>query len=454
MTIKDIIKFRNPFAKEKPSALDVHSVDGFGITRPEIPVEVEKKNEDWVWLGDKNQYRTFLNEILNTSAIHNAIVKGKAEMMAGSGFLLNGATDKAASQKIYDSLDAETKKWFDLFFENPNDKPLKEVFSFASKTYQKNGDMAFEVIWSADFSRIATVKWVNTDNLCPGKMVNGKVMKYWYCRDWSKYKNAEFKPKEIPVFDPKEPEKDNKVTNQIYFIKSGTLEYYGEPSYKGGISWIKIDSQMGLFHLANIEHGFSPSLMMKFYKKPGSPEEKQIILENITRQWGGAKNAGKGLVFFSDGKDLSPDVEPVNVSGLDKQYLVLSDLSIQQILSAHGVTSPLLFGVSVPGKLGGSTELDVAYRIFDNSVIEPDRNKLEGFINEMLKVNKVNVTVEIAPFNPLEQQIVSNDNSTINALNSLSPLVANKVLESMSPEEIRALVGLSPITTAPPNPAL
>ena len=397
MTIKDIFKFKS----KKDAPVEVDTFDAFQFSRPEIPRVIEKKSIPWVLYGEDNDYPLFLTELLSTSAIHNAIVEGKSKMMAGSGFLLNGAIDKTASEAVYNSLTSDVKSRYDAFINNPNGEPLVKINRKIAKDYQKNGAFALEVVWSLDFTRIATIKYINTDNLRAGKLENDVVKEYWYSRDWAQHTKAGYKPKRIPVFDPLEPTKEHKEASQIIYVKNGNLEYYGEPSYQGAMSWIKIDSQMGLFHLSNIENGFSPSMTIKFYKKPASPEKKQEILDNIRKQFAGAKNTGKAMVFFSDGKELSPDVEPVQVNNLDKQFMLLADQAVQQVCSGHRVTSPLLFGISVPGKLGGSSELDVAYRIFDNSVVEPDRNQAEEVWNLLLEVNKVGVTLEIDKFNPL-----------------------------------------------------
>lgn len=391
MTIKDIFNFR----KKKP--VDTEAFSAFEFSRPEIPVIKEKKNKAWVEYGEDNNYPQFLTELLSTSAIHNAIVEGKAAMMAGKGFLLNGALDKAASEAVYNSLSPEVKKAYDDFIKNENGEPLEDIISKISRNYQKNGSFALELVYSMDWSRIATIKYVNTDNIRAGKMEADKVKDYWYSRDWTQCTKEGYKPHRIAAFD-----KENKEDyNQLLFVKNGTLDYYGEPSYKGAMSWIKIDSQMGLFHLSNIENGFNPSLTFKFYKKPSSPEEQQFIIDNIKKQWSGAKNTGKGLIFFSDGKELAPDVDPVQVSNIDKQFILLADQAVQQIMSGHKVTSPLLFGISVPGKLGGGTEIDLAYRIYDNSVVEPDRNRVERSLGLILEVNKIPLNLKIDKFNPL-----------------------------------------------------
>lgn len=385
MTIKDLFKKR-----------DKVSVDSFNIyefSRPEIPKITEKKSHSWVEYGDNNDYPDKLTELINTSAIHNAIVDGKALMMAGDGIYLNNAKTKEENESIYNSLDVQSKKNYDnlvdIFKED-------DILKKCAYDFQKNGSLAVEFIYSLDFSKIAKIKFISTDKIRSGKFEDDKITEYWYSRDWSQHKKDGYKPERMAAFD----KNNKKEYNQLLFIKRGNLDYYGEPSYKGALSWIKIDSQMGIFHLSNIENGFAPSLTFKFYKKPASPQEQDFILDNIKRQFGGAKNSGKALIFFSDGKENAPDVEPVNVSNLDKQYLLLSELAVQNILSGHKVTNPLLFGLSVPGKLGGSNELEKSYKIFHETVIKPEQIYLNELINIVNDYNNYNLNAKIREFNP------------------------------------------------------
>ena len=62
----------------------------------------------------------------------------------------------------------------------------------------------------------------------------------------------------------------------------------------------------------------------------------------------------------------------------------------------------------------------------------------------------IHVQPKIIKLNPLSDSIESKDgkaqgNSTADALGTISPLVANKILESMSTNEIRDIISLSPI---------
>lgn len=373
-------------------------IDIFKFASPEIPIIKEVKGKDWIFYGMDNLYPTKLKFLLNQSAIHNAIVLGRSTMMAGKGFLVNGAKTKEESDIVISQLDANTQKLYTEFLNNNNnDLDIQEIITKISYDYQVYGEMALEIVWSMDFSRIATIKYVNAANIRSGYLCNDKVEHYWYSRNWAFANKDGYKPVKIAAFD----EKNKEDYNQLIFIKSGNEEYYGEPFYKGSLAWIETDAAMANFHLSNIQNGFSPSMTLKFYQKPASPEEQSKIVNAIKKQYSGTGNAGKAMIFFSDGKDLAPDVAPIDISNLDKQYLALSELAVQNILTGAQVTTPMLFGISTPGSLGANTELETGYNIFNNSVIAPDRIKLEKLFNKILKINKIPVTITIEAFNPL-----------------------------------------------------
>lgn len=142
----------------------------------------------------------------------------------------------------------------------------------------------------------------------------------------------------------------------------------------------------------------NPGLAINFYKLPASENDRDEILAQIKSQFVSAKNTGKHMVFFSDGKDLATDVKAIENSGLDKQLLLLAELCDKKILTGHQLTSPLLAGVSMSGQLGGNTELQVAYQIFDKVSMEADRNFLIQSLQKILDYNKTPVKLDILPF--------------------------------------------------------
>lgn len=371
---------------------------------PEIPKLVEKKGLDYILYGEDNLYPLQISDLKYGSPIHAAIVSTAADMITGDGFLLNGAKTADESLNIYNSLPKDTKEKYDRFIENPNShlniNEIKEKLAF---DFKEQGACSFEIIYSTDFETINTIKYVDVKNIRSGKIVNDVVKSYWYSRDWKNCKLAEYRPKEIQAADYKESKnKDSKTRelNQIVYIKRGSLEYYGEPDYSGALTWIQIDFQLGIFHLSNIENGMNPSMSLNFYKVPETEEEKQLILQNIKKQFVGPRKTGKHMVFFSDGKDLAPGINPIQTSNLDKQLLNLAELSDKKILTGHKLTSPLLAGISVSGQLGGNIEIEKSYKIYDSTRIAPYRNRLDLAFNKILAYNNLGITVKTNPFNP------------------------------------------------------
>lgn len=374
------------------------SMSVFATSIPEVPMIIEKKNVDWVLYGENNEYPMQLADLPFGSAIHNSILKTKIKMTHGDGFLIDGAKTKEESEAKYTSLPTAVKSDLDLLFKNPNGKDnINTLSAKLSSDLQKFGAFCYEVVYNMDFTKIVTFKYVPVKHVRAGKMnEEGVAEKYYISREWQNYRQGKFRPKEIAAFDVNNKEN----LNQLVYEKIGDLEYYGTPSYVGAITWIYTDFQMGLFHKSNLENGMNPGLAINFYKLPASENDKDQILRNIKSQFVSAKNTGKHMVFFSDGKDLATDVKAIENSGLDKQLLLLAELCDKKILTGHQLTSPLLAGVSVSGQLGGNTELQVAYQIFDKVSMEADRNFLIASFQKMLDYNKTPVKLDILPFTP------------------------------------------------------
>ncbi len=368
----------------------------FATSIPEVPTIIEKKNTDWVLYGENNEYPLQLADLPYGSAIHNSILKTKTKMTHGEGFIIRGTKTKEESEAAYNALPSNVKLDLSLLLNNPNGKDKADILAMKlAGDLQKFGAFCYEVIYNIDFTKIVTLKYVPVKHIRAGKMNDkNEVDTYYYSRDWLKYKQPSFKPVPIAAFNPENKEH----MNQLVYEKVGDLEYYGTPHYVGAITWIYTDFQMGLFHKSNLENGMNPGLAINFYKLPASENDRDEILAQIKSQFVSAKNTGKHMVFFSDGKDLATDVKAIENSGLDKQLLLLAELCDKKILTGHQLTSPLLAGVSVSGQLGGNTELQVAYQIFDKVSMEADRNFLIQSLQKILDYNKTPVKLDILPF--------------------------------------------------------
>jgi len=100
----------------------------------------------------------------------------------------------------------------------------------------------------------------------------------------------------------------------------------------------------------------------------------------------GARKAGKVVFTFNESADRMPRLDLVPMTDADKQWMELSTQSRENILAAHRVTSPLLFGIRDAGGLGSNAdEMKQAYRIFNKNIIEPYQQIVTDSLEEVFK---------------------------------------------------------------------
>lgn len=367
----------------------------------DTPCIKEVRNKDYIYYGEDNLYPQKLKEATSGSPIHAAIVKTKAMMTAGDGYLINKANNEEQSKANYQALDPNTKLLYDEFTKNELDKDdIHGVNLKMAYDLHRYGAFAYERIWNNDHTRIVRVKRVKVENLRSGKYVRDKIQKYYHSRDWSKINQVNFKPTEL--YTPSDNE-NVKYTSELIYETVGDLDYYGEPPYKEAITWIQTDAQMGLYHYSNIFNGMNPSMFIKFYQMFRDEKDKQDILDGVRKNYTGAKNTGKVLYSFTEGKENAPDITPVPTTGLDKQQIVLAELCDRKILTGHQLTNPLLVGISISGQLGGNVEIEKSYNIFDNVVMSSYRSLISKSLKKhVLDVNGIKIDWEIAPYNPFK----------------------------------------------------
>ena len=349
----------------------------------EIPQPKEQRGYDWVLYGPNNQFPIDLLEYRNSSSLHDSIIESKTNLIAGAGFLFD-TTRELSNQFIIDN-------WKLI----PFWRKLDNIFWLVTRDQQTFGYSCFEVIYSMDRTRIVDMNWIDASRIASGKRDEfGQVKSYYYSENWSNTK--QYPPREIEAYDP-----NADGVRQLVFIKreDNNMDYYSLPTYFSALRWIKADGLMAEYNLAAINNGFSPSIVFKFYKKP-TPEERRMNSEAIKAQHGGAKNAGKAIILYSDGKDLAPDIDTLDATNIDARLLQVADQIVQQIITAHRA-HPQLLGIQTPGKLGYSSELLQSWEIFDAMVIKPERKLVLDAFKQVLVYNGV-ARVSIEPIVPIK----------------------------------------------------
>lgn len=324
--------------------------------------------EGFVNYGDDNLFPQYLVDLYHSSATHNALVTSIAMMIYGEGF---------------DASDLEGRLAFDQW--NLNDELRKACLDFKIQ-----GGFALEVNWSLDRTTIANVSHLPFENIRSGFVNEDEIVEtYYYSKDWSDKREE---PVEIHRFHK---EMNVEFPTQILYVKpfSPGSFYYPKPDYVGSINYIELDKEISIYHINNIQNGMSPSFSIHFKNGIPPQEERNRIRMDIERQLSGAGNAGKFIVTYSDDPERKPDFEPFQLSDAHNQYQFLSEEVTAKIMVGHRVTSPQMFGVAVPGKLGGGGELAESAELFEKNVIRPARQVVEEAVKTLLNASGLQSTL-------------------------------------------------------------
>ena len=365
------------------------------LTNEVQPKSIEVNGADWIGYGDgeyKNNYPQYLIDLYNNSATNAAIINATSAMIAGEDFIIDESDD--LSQYV------ELKK----FLASVNSQETAhELFVKLAFDLKLQGAYAINVIWSKDKTKIAELHHIPVEQVRIGVPdEDGKVPCYYVCSDWTQYRKKEYAPKHIAPFNMM----DRSEGSQLLYsgLYSPAMELYHTPDYVASTNWIQIDNLTSDFHLNNISNGFSGSYFINFANGVPTREERVQIEKQISKKFTGSNNAGKFVLTFSDDANSKPEIIPIQVSDADKQYTVLNELCVQNIMIGHRVTSPMLLGVKTEGQLGGRNELLQAYELYMNSVIKPFQNQLLKTFKKLLTINGVTLPLtvkDVKPFNSM-----------------------------------------------------
>jgi hypothetical protein len=157
----------------------------------------------------------------------------------------------------------------------------------------------------------------------------------------------------------------------------------------------------------------------------------------------------KVIVAFNNNQESKTTVDDLPLNDAPEHYTYLSEECVKKIMLAHNVTSPLLFGLgSANGFSSNADELRNAQVLFENMVVKPVQDQIIDAFETILHYNGITLKMYFETLNPLDSagDLTTNSDKKrlLDSINNLSPLVANKVIETLTANEIRSIVGLPP----------
>ena len=426
------------------------------FSNDKIPVfaEPKKGQEDkqpYVKYGEENNYPEFLNTLFSRSAKHNSIITAKQLYISGQKLEFNteGLEEKQIAK-------------FKAYIDSPN--PYETLYDIVKKValdIELFGGAYVHVIYAKNKKDIAEIYHKDYTAVRSNK----DNTEFYLSDNWLNEDGTEnMKPEwvTVPAYG-KEGAKE-----AILYVKEyrPNLKTYTIPGYIGAIPAIITDAEIANFHRAAIQNGFMGGTLLVFKNGIPSDEEMKTIERQLKKKFTGTDKANSLVIDFTDGDpNRTPEIIQLTGNDFDKRYEALNKTIQEEIFVGHKVTSPMLFGVRTEGQLGGRNEMATAFQLFQNTYITPKQIQIENVLSELFGWGE---RVNIKPVEPILpefsestlMQILNKDemreiigrkpldvsiSQTNDKINSLSPLVANSVLNNMTTNEKRAILGLSAI---------
>lgn len=345
---------------------------------------IDKKG--WVNYGDNNDYNVYLNDLYDTAPVHGVVLSRVISMIIGKGL---SSTDAATQSKI-EALEI-------------NENALHQI----GNDLGMYGGFYIEIINTLDATDIAKMNCLPFENMRVQVSEEGEFEGAWYSNNWADTRKKANTPKFIPKYNGIQSEGGKGV---VYVtVPKSKKKAYPKPPYNSGLTWIEVDRQIGLFHVNNLMNGLFPSFIVNLFNGETDPQTQQMIKSKWERELTGAGAASKFLMSFNEADRKGVEVTTFPISDADKQYQFLSDKATEHVLIAHGITTPLLFGVRTATGFGSnSEEMQVGLRIFISQVIEPFQRIITKCFEEYLGGAN---TISIVPNTPIEVMDAQNQNA-------------------------------------------
>jgi len=346
------------------------------------PSIIEQKNKDWVQYGDDNNYYQYLIDLYHSSPTNNACIKGTVDQIFGKGLEVTRASRDLPGY-------IEFKKLFSA-------DDLRAV----AMDLKMLGQASFQLVKSKDRKKYVQAKHFPQQTLRPAKCnEKGEIEKYYYCPDWANMKRNHT-PIEFRAFGYDQSANECILTIKPY--STGSF-YFAPVDYQGGTQYANLEAEISNFHINNIMNGLAPSMLINFNNGQPPAEVKDTVEAQIKQKFGGSSNAGRFIISWNDGKESAADITPVQLSDAHNQYQFLSQESMQKIMVAHRIVSPLLLGIKDNTGFGSNAdELKSASILFDNVVVRPFQRLIIDAVTKVLNFNGYNLNLYFKTLQPLE----------------------------------------------------
>ena len=347
--------------------------------------DLEQNYQHKVWfLGLENEIPKKFIELFDSSPTNQSVINKTANMIAGEGLI-----EELNSDKFIDRIHLNML----MYYANP-DQTMHSVLREAGQDAKQHGRYALECRWNIAHDRIVEVRRIDVSGVCPSIEINenGKPKYYCYSDDWGDYN---CKVKYYPRLDKNG--KGNRQLLVVDFMRSGH-KVFGLPDYYASIDWIEIEAGTGKSHKVSVRDGFSPKVAVIFPAKPETTRIEDSIVKKMNTNYSGV--FGRRIMgIFSPNKGLVPEIKPLDVKNLHDQYTTIDSQAERKILTGHGVTTPLLFGVNPSNGFGSNAmEMSEGFNIYQNTSVGPYQDSFNESLAMIFRESSNTNRILIEPY--------------------------------------------------------
>tara|TARA_R100000951_G_scaffold80322_2_gene68159 strand:+ start:70 stop:1245 length:1176 start_codon:yes stop_codon:yes gene_type:complete len=367
--------------KSKNTSIKMVSATSTAIESPIFKVQ---NNKNYILYGEDNNYPSVLQEMMNQSGLHNAILKKKADMSASKGFIVEDVEQKSFVSNINgsDTLDQ-------IAYKNAYDLALYGGYCYIV-TWSKDKKTIARLQYM-DWSKVRKVKELDDGSEMQKRQADG-VDFFMISSDWTQERKEKYKPKIIQGFSTEY----NDATTQLVYVpmySPNSEDVYPLPDYQACSVYIAIDTEIASYHLNSCKNGFLPSMMINLIGVP-SDDEMKAFERKMQENYAGSSNASKVLLTVSEDESQVPVITPLMLNSSDERYKDLAQQVKEQIIIGHRASNEVV-GVAVAGKLGASSEVIEAEAMFQHNVIDGYQSLLEKSYTRIMNLNGIEGTLKL-----------------------------------------------------------
>jgi HK97 family phage portal protein len=211
-------------------------------------------------------------------------------------------------------------------------------------------------------------------------------------------------------------------------------KFYGSSEWYSATPKLALAKSIDEFNIKRFTNDLFISFAIVVEGGELSSDTIESIQKFLSVNYKGVENANKVLLLNSDDPNIKIRVEPVGTEVKEASFGVAERSCNDAVIIANGVP-PSLIGISSPGKLGSTSENYDLFKVFNTTIVIPQKSLLERKLNRLFR-DKLGIVNFYLKFREL----------SFEKMKDIADVAINTTSAGLREQnEGRAMLGLEPI---------